>query len=164
MAYVLQREQLIPRPIEDVFEFFADAGNLETITPPWLDFRIVTPRPIAMTAGTLIEYRLKWHKMPLRWLTEIRRWNPPTDFMDVQLRGPYRLWEHTHTFEAVEGGTRMHDVVRYALPLGPLGRLAHAWFVKADLEAIFDYRARQVAELLGTLMISRVNSDTDRAR
>jgi ligand-binding SRPBCC domain-containing protein len=148
-SYVLQREQWIPRPIEHVFDFFADARNLEAITPPWLDFRILTPEPIRMGSGTLIRYRLRWHGLPLRWLTEIQRWNPPTEFIDVQLQGPYRLWHHMHHFRPADGGTLMQDVVRYALPLGPLGRLAHAWRVQSDLEAIFDFRASKVSELLG---------------
>lgn len=147
--YVLQREQWIPQPIEEVFAFFADARNLEAITPPWLGFQILSPEPIVMAPGTLIEYRLRWHYLPMRWVTEIRSWNPPIGFMDVQLSGPYRLWEHTHRFQAVDGGTRMGDVVRYALPFGLLGRMAHAWVVKADLEGIFDYRARKVSEFLG---------------
>ncbi len=135
--------------MQDVFAFFADARNLEAITPPWLGFQILSPEPIAMDPGTRIEYQLHWHRFPIRWVTEIRSWDPPTSFMDVQLRGPYRLWEHTHCFQAVDGGTRMCDVVRYALPFGLLGRMAHAWVVKADLEAIFDYRASKVSELLG---------------
>lgn len=135
--------------MQEVFAFFADARNLEAITPPWLGFRIPSPKMIVMAPGTLIEYRLRWHRLPIRWITEIRRWDPPTSFMDVQLRGPYRLWEHTHLFQAVDGGTRMCDVVRYALPFGFLGRIAHACVVKADLDRIFDFRARKVSELLG---------------
>ena len=102
-----------------------------------------------MAPGTLIEYQLRWHRFPIRWVTEIRIWDPPTSFMDVQLRGPYRLWEHTHRFQEVDGCTRMCGVVRYALPFGFLGRMAHAWVVKADLKGIFDYRASKVSELLG---------------
>lgn len=147
--FILQREQTIPRPIDEVFAFFADAHNLEAITPPWLGFRILTPAPIAMREGMRILYRLRWHRLPLRWTTEIRRWDPPRLFVDVQQRGPYRLWEHTHEFEPVPGGTRMRDTVEYALPFGLLGRLAHAGWVRRDLQTIFDYRARRVAELLG---------------
>lgn len=135
--------------MEDVFAFFADARNLEAITPPWLGFQILSPKPIAMAPGTLIEYQLRWRRFPIRWVTEIRIWDPPTSFMDGQLRGPYRLWEHTHRFQAVDGGTCMRDVVRYALPLRFIGRMAHACVVKADLEGIFDYRARKVSALLG---------------
>lgn len=146
---MLQREQWISKPIEEVFAFFADPKNLEAITPAWLRFHIFSPVPITMAQGTLIEYQLRWYRFPIRWVTEIRRWDPPTSFIDVQLRGPYRLWEHTHRFQAVDGGTRMFDVVRYAIPFGFLGRMARAWVVNADLERIFDYRARKVSELLG---------------
>jgi ligand-binding SRPBCC domain-containing protein len=149
LPYVLRCEQWIPQPMPDVFAFFADARNLEAITPPWLGFQILSPAPISMAPGTLIEYRLRWHWLPMRWVTEIHSWDPPIGFVDVQLRGPYRLWEHSHRFQAVDGGTRMCDMVRYALPFGLVGRLAHAWVVKADLEEIFDYRARKVSELLG---------------
>ena len=103
-----------------------------------------------MAAGTLIDYRLRWHRLPLRWVTEIRRWEPPLGFTDVQLRGPYRLWHHTHTFEAHERGTIMGDLVRYALPLGPIGRLARAVVVRRDLDRIFDYRRDAVAARLGS--------------
>ena len=122
--YLLQREQWISRPIEDVFAFFSDAGNLEAITPNWLGFQILTPRPIVMRPGALIAYRLRWHGLALRWLTEIQRWNPPTEFVDVQVHGPYRLWHHTHSFEPRDGRTLIRDVVRYELPFGLLGRLA----------------------------------------
>jgi ligand-binding SRPBCC domain-containing protein len=144
---LLQREQWIARPIEEVFAFFADATNLEAITPPWLRFRILSPGPIAMRPGALIVYRLRWGWLPLRWVTEIEEWQPPFRFADVQLRGPYALWHHTHSFEPHDGGTLMRDRVRYALPLGPLGRLAHRLFVRRDLEAIFDYRAKKVNEV-----------------
>ncbi len=157
-SFLLEREQWIPRRIEEVFAFFADAKNLETITPPWLRFRILSPEPIAMQAGTLIVYRLRWHWLPLRWLTEITEWEPPWRFVDVQRRGPYALWHHTHEFEPHAGGTRMRDRVRYALPLGLLGALMHRLIVRRDLQAIFDYRARKVAEVLcdrGPLVNSR---------
>jgi ligand-binding SRPBCC domain-containing protein len=140
------REQWIARPVEEVFAFFADATNLEAITPPWLRFRILSPAPIAMGAGALIFYRLRWGRLPLRWVTRIEEWQPPSRFIDVQLRGPYALWHHTHSFEPHEDGTLMRDRVRYALPLGPLGRLTHRLFVRRDLEAIFDYRARKVSD------------------
>jgi ligand-binding SRPBCC domain-containing protein len=148
-SFILQREQRIPRPIEEVFGFFADARNLEAITPEWLGFRILSPEPIHVRAGVAILYRLRWHGIPLRWVTEIESWNPPTEFIDVQAQGPYRLWNHTHRFQAVEGGTLMRDLVRYALPFGPLGRLAHAGLVESELKAIFDYRAGRVADILG---------------
>ena len=147
--FLLQRDQWIPKPIEQVFAFFADAKNLEAITPPWLGFQILSQEPIGIAPGAHIEYRIRWHRLPMRWITEIRSWDPPAGFMDVQLRGPYRIWEHTHRFQSVDAGTHISDEVRYALPFGLLGRIAHAWVVKADLEAIFDYRAEKVLALLG---------------
>lgn len=145
--YVLQREQWIPRPIEEVFAFFSDARNLEAITPPWLGFRILSANPIPLRAGAHIAYLLRWHGLPVRWLTEIECWNAPTEFVDVQTRGPYRLWRHTHTFEPSGDGTLMRDMVRYALPFGALGRLVHAALVKSEVAAIFDFRALRIAEI-----------------
>lgn len=147
-VYSLTRSQVIPRPIDETFAFFADAKNLEAITPTWLQFQILTPPPIVLRAGTRIDYQLAWRWVPVRWQTEIRAWAPPYRFVDVQARGPYGLWEHEHTFEAVRDGTLVRDVVRYALPLGFLGRLAHFLLVRADLQSIFDYRARKVSALL----------------
>jgi ligand-binding SRPBCC domain-containing protein len=147
--HVLRREQVLPRAPEEVFPFFADAHNLEAITPPWLGFRVVTPRPIAMRAGTLIEYRLRLRGLPLAWLTRIAEWMPGVRFVDEQLSGPYRLWHHTHEFEPDgAGGTLMRDTVRYALPLWPLGEVAHALLVRRDLAAIFDHRRQAVARLV----------------
>jgi ligand-binding SRPBCC domain-containing protein len=143
--HVLKREQLLPGPPQAVFPFFGDALNLEAITPPWLGFRVVTPEPIEMAPGTLIEYRLKLHGVPIRWRTTIAVWDPPRRFVDVQLSGPYRMWHHTHDFSPTpDGGTRMTDTVRYALPLGPLGELAHRLLVRRDLERIFDFRQNEV--------------------
>jgi ligand-binding SRPBCC domain-containing protein len=149
-TYLLQREQWVPRPVDEVFAFFADATNLEAITPPWLNFCILSPAPIAMRRGAAIVYRLRWHGLPLRWFTEIEEWEPPVRFVDVQRRGPYALWHHTHEFEPAGSGTRMRDLVRYALPLGPLGRLTHRLVVRRNLEAIFDYRAKKVTEIFGS--------------
>jgi ligand-binding SRPBCC domain-containing protein len=147
--HVLRREQRLPGPPGSVFPFFADAGNLEAITPAWLGFRIVTPRPIDMREGALIEYRLRLHGVPVSWLTRIEAWEPPGRFVDAQLRGPYALWHHTHEFEPDgDGGTIMRDTVRYALPYGPLGELARQLFVGRDLEAIFDFRTGRVAAAL----------------
>ena len=139
--HILRREQWLPRPIEEVFAFFSEARNLEAITPPWLGFRIISPETIVMRPGTRIHYLIRLHGLPLRWVTEIQTWEPPHQFVDVQLRGPYRLWHHTHRFEPVDGGTLVRDEVHYVLPFGPLGRLVHAWMVKSELEAIFDHRA-----------------------
>jgi ligand-binding SRPBCC domain-containing protein len=139
--HILRREQRLPGEPDDVFAFFADAHNLEAITPPWLGFRVVTRRPVGMRPGALIEYRLRLHGIPLRWRTRIAVWDPPRRFVDVQIAGPYRLWHHTHDFEPDgAGGTLVRDTVRYALPLGPIGALAHRALVRRDLAAIFDFR------------------------
>jgi len=148
-VYTLDRGQLVPVRPAEAFDFFADAFNLEAITPPWLGFEMATPAPISMSAGTLIEYRLRLHALPLRWLTRIEAWEPGRRFVDRQLRGPYRLWHHTHTFAAHKRGTVVRDSVRYALPLGPLGRLARAALVRRDLDRIFDYRRDAIAANLG---------------
>ena len=139
--HTLDREQRLDGAPGEVFPFFADAGNLEAITPPWLGFRIVTPRPIEMRVGTLIEYRLTLHRVPISWLTRIEGWVPGERFVDPQIHGPYRLWHHTHEFAPHPGGTLMRDTVRYALPYGPLGEVARRLFVARDLAAIFNYRA-----------------------
>ena len=120
--YILERQQLISAPAVEVFEFFSDASNLECITPTWMGFRILTPQPIEMRPGALIDYRLTVAGIPTRWRTRITSWEPGSGFVDVQERGPYRLWEHTHRFEVTDRGVLISDRVRYALPLGPLGR------------------------------------------
>jgi hypothetical protein len=135
---------------EGVFPFFAQARNLEAITPEWLGFEVVTPEPIEMRVGTLIQYRLKLHGVGVDWLTSIQAWEPPGRFVDVQVRGPYRLWHHTHTFTpgARDGTTVMRDVVRYAIGWGFAGEVAARAFVRRDVAAIFDHRAQAVPALL----------------
>lgn len=146
----LERAQRLELAAEEAFEFYADARNLEAVTPPWLAFRVVTPGQIEMRAGTLIDYRLRLHGAPIRWRTRIEVWEPPLRFVDVQLSGPYTLWEHTHSFVAVgERAVEIGDQVRYALPLGAFGELAHALFVRRDLERIFDFRRDAVAARVG---------------
>jgi ligand-binding SRPBCC domain-containing protein len=132
-----------------VWAFFSDPHNLEAITPDFLRFQVVTPRPIATAAGTLIEYRLSLGGLPFRWRSRIEDVVPGARFVDVQLAGPYRRWRHLHTFEDAPGGTRVGDRVEYELPLGPLGDLAHAAFVGRTLRRIFDHRAARAASLLG---------------
>lgn len=149
IVYALEREQRLEVPPAEAFEFFADAFNLEAITPPWLHFSIDAPGPVGMRAGALIPYRLQLHGVPLRWLTRIVAWEPGRRFEDLQLRGPYRYWHHTHSFEPSENGTVMRDRVRYALPLGALGRVAHAALIRRDLDRIFDFRAAAVAARMG---------------
>lgn len=145
----LDRQQRIQRPPNETFALFADAHRLEAITPPWLGFRVVTPAPIEMRPGALIDYRLRLRGVPVRWRTRIAVWEPGRRFVDVQVAGPYRLWHHTHEFEPDGGdGTVIRDTVRYALPLGPLGALAHLAFVRRDLERIFDFRREAIKRLL----------------
>ena len=148
-TYTLERTQLIRRPLADVFAFFSDAGNLEAITPAFLNFHILTPRPIAMRPGTLIDYQIRLLGIPLKWRTKIETWDPPLRFTDIQLTGPYKLWHHTHEFIVVPDGTLMTDRVRYQMPAGPLGRLVHALWTKRTLRRIFDYRFEKIEEILG---------------
>lgn len=143
----IRREIWLPRPRAEVFDFFCRASNLERLTPPFLNFHVVTPEPIEMREGALISYKLRVHGLPVGWLTRITRWNPPYEFADVQLKGPYALWDHTHRFVEENGGTRMIDQVEYALRLGILGDLAHALLVRRDVENIFTYRNAVIAEL-----------------
>jgi ligand-binding SRPBCC domain-containing protein len=128
----------LARPIKEVFAFFSDAANLDSITPPWLSFRTVTWQPIAMHAGVVIDYRLRVRGFPIRWRSEITEWEPPYHFVDEQIRGPYRLWTHTHKFEPRKGGTLACDDVRYAVPFD---WLLHKFVVRPDVERIFAYRA-----------------------
>ena len=143
--FTLQTELRLPRPRDEVFSFFADAHNLQTITPSWLKFVVLTPVPIVMRSGTLIDYRITIYGLPLRWRTEISEWDPPHRFVDAQLRGPYTLWHHTHTFEECGGGTRCRDRVRYR-PRG--GALVNWLFVRRDVERIFQYRQQRLRELI----------------
>src|SRR4051794_1731961 len=139
-VFTLSREQVLPGTPGEVFPFFADARNLEAITPPLLKFEVVTPGDIPMRVGALIQYRLTLRGLPVGWLTSIQEWDPPHRFVDMQVRGPYALWHHTHTFEPHADGTLMTDRVRYAIGFGPFGELARRAFVRRDVEAIFDFR------------------------
>lgn len=139
-------EQWLPRTRAEVFPFFADARNLEAITPPWLNFVILTPGEIPMRPGALIDYRLRIRGIPVRWRTEITAWEPPYRFVDEQRRGPYRLWRHTHEFEERDGGTLCRDRVEYAVPGGAL---VDWLLVRRDVKRIFDYRAQVLREYFG---------------
>lgn len=149
-VHVLEREQLVTASLDRVVAFFGDASNLDALTPPWLRFRIVTPLPIEMRCDTRIEYQLRLAGVPLRWRTRIAKWDPPHGFVDVQERGPYALWEHSHHFRACAEGVWMADVVRYALPFAALGAVAHALAIRAALAAIFDYRFARIREQFGS--------------
>jgi ligand-binding SRPBCC domain-containing protein len=147
-TYVLERAQTIPRSRRETFAFFSNAFNLERITPPFLHFRILTP-PIEMRAGQALEYRLSLYGVTFRWRTMIQSWVPDEWFVDLQTKGPYALWRHTHTFEPLgPHQTLMRDRVEYQIPCGMVGRLAHRLFVVRLLARIFDYRAETTARLL----------------
>jgi ligand-binding SRPBCC domain-containing protein len=151
-VHEFKTELWLPLPPEELFPFFADAANLDAITPPWLNFRIVTPQPIEMRPGTLIDYQIRVRGLPMRWRTLIKEWQPPHRFVDEQLRGPYRQWIHTHTFEPRDGGTLARDCVSYAVPLD---WLAHRWFVRPDIERIFQYRAEALRTRFGSRRSAR---------
>ena len=144
MSYRITKSVWVPRPIDEVFEFFGNAANLELMTPPWLAFKILTPQPIAMCAGTLIDYRISLRGLPMRWRSEITVWKPPFEFVDEQRKGPYRRWHHRHTFESRNGGTLVGDEVNYDV-LG--GALIHRLFVEGDLKKIFAFRDETLRRL-----------------
>lgn len=148
MRHVFETSQWVPAAPEATFAFFSDPGNLARITPPGLGFRMLTPEPIVMAAGTRIDYRIRVRGLPLRWTSLIEVWEPITRFVDVQVRGPYRSWRHEHSFEPQGGGTLVRDRVAYALPFYPLGELAHALVVRPDLERIFAFRRAAIPRLL----------------
>jgi len=140
----LDSEVWLARPIQEVFAFFSDAANLESITPPWLKFQIQTTHPLEMCRGTLIDYRLRLHGIPLSWRSEITVWEPPHRFVDKQVRGPYRLWHHEHTFSEEDGGTIVRDHVDYA---APGGWLIQKILVSREVARIFEFRRRKLSEI-----------------
>src|SRR3954469_8253700 len=150
--HVLRREQRLEAPPAEVFPFFADPRNLEAITPPLLSFRLLTPDPIALGVGTFLQYALRLRGVPVRWDTLIQEWEPPVRFVDVQVRGPYRLWHHTHELISLDDGaaTLMRDTVRYSVGFGVLGEVARRAVVLRDLEAIFDFRRERVPGLVAS--------------
>ncbi|MGO4886106.1 MAG: SRPBCC family protein [Bryobacteraceae bacterium] len=147
-TYRLECSMSVPVSLREAFAFFEDPRNLARITPPWLNLRIVSPQPIVMRKGAEIDYQIRWLGMPLRWKTAIAEYEPPFFFVDVQTAGPYAYWHHRHDFKPTEYGALVSDRVVYSLPLGPLGRLAHRLVVRKQLQQIFDYRHKQLADIL----------------
>jgi ligand-binding SRPBCC domain-containing protein len=145
--FVFRAEQFVPRPLAEVFDFFSKAQNLQELTPAFLHFRILSVDPSPVRKGTLIKYSLRWRIFPIRWTTEITEWEPPYRFVDLQLKGPYKLWHHEHRFVAEGNGTRIIDEVQYQLPFGIFGSIAHSMKVKKDVETIFAYRTEVVRRL-----------------
>jgi ligand-binding SRPBCC domain-containing protein len=155
---VLQRETVLQAHISEVFSFFQDPRNLADITPNWMEFDVVNIDDGEMRAGFKIAYRIKWMGVSLRWITKITEYQPPHRFLDVQTKGPYKVWRHEHTFEEADSGTIVRDVVRYQLPFGILGDVAHWLIVRRQLRRIFDYRARRIARLFAATDRQRVSA------
>ena len=145
--YIVESRMWLPKPRAEVFAFFADPANLVRVAPPSLRLRLLGPPPV-MSAGATFDLRLRWLGLPLRWRVFVREYDPPFRFLDVQVCGPCARWEHRHIFLAEAGGTTVEDRIVYRLPLGPLGRLAHALFVRRQLEATWEHRRRKIGELL----------------
>ena len=145
-GYVMRTECTVARPLDEVFEFFSNAANLQILTPGWLHFNILTPQPIEMHLGKKIDYKLRVHGIPLRWTSEITVWEPNRRFIDELRRGPYTHWHHEHLFEECDEGARVIDVVHYGVPGGAL---IHGLFVRRDIESIFNYRQEVLRERFG---------------
>jgi ligand-binding SRPBCC domain-containing protein len=146
--YHLERAMPVPVSVQEAFTFFEDPHNLARITPPWLDFRITSPEPIRMRKGTEITYQIRWLRLAIDWKTVVTEYEPPFFFVDEQAGGPYAYWHHRHDFRPSEYGALVSDRVDYALPFGPLGRLAHRLAVQRQLQEIFDYRQQALAGIL----------------
>ncbi|MDO8434511.1 MAG: SRPBCC family protein [Candidatus Binatus sp.] len=146
---ILERAQIIPLPLDETFRFFSDARNLERLTPRFLNFKFLSTPPEVMQTGTIIDYQIRLCGVPVHWCTRIEAVEPPHRFVDVQDKGPYRFWRHTHTFrDAGNGTTEIKDRVEYAMPLGPLGEFAHRLFVARSLQQIFDFRSRELVAIM----------------
>ncbi|XAL97975.1 SRPBCC family protein [Phycisphaeraceae bacterium D3-23] len=147
--WVLHMTQWLPLPPEELFVFFGDAHNLEQVTPDSVGFKIITPTPIDMHAGTRIDYKLRVRGLPICWTTHIESWDPPRSFVDTQAKGPFKRWHHTHAFEPKDGGTQCIDTVRYRPPGGPIAPLINKLVVQKDVVKIFAYRAKWLEERFG---------------
>jgi|SRR5208282_295208 len=147
---ILERTQIVPRPLAETFRFFADPHNLQRLTPAFLNFRFLSPPPEVMHPGTVIDYQIRLYGVPVHWRTRIEIVEAPKKFVDVQEKGPYAFWRHSHTFKDIGGeSTEMKDRVEYAMPLGPLGEIGYYLFVKRSLAQIFDHRESKLAEIMG---------------
>lgn len=147
--YYLKAELWVSQPLETVFPFFGNAGNLDELTPPWLHFQILTERPIWMQKGTIIDYKLRLHGIPVKWRTEIIKWDPPFEFVDSQIKGPYKKWIHSHRFQEKQGGTLIEDQIEYAIWIPFLDSVIHRMLVRPDLDRIFSYRRQKLVERYG---------------
>lgn len=154
-GFRLRAECIVRRELDEVFKFFSDAVNLERITPPWIHFHVVTPQPIEMRQGRLIDYKLRLRGLPMRWQSEITAWEPRRRFVDEQRRGPYRFWRHEHLFEPCNGGTRVIDEVLYGVPGGAI---IHNLLVRRDVEAIFHYRQATLSKIFDSVQAARPRS------
>jgi ligand-binding SRPBCC domain-containing protein len=150
-TYTLAFTQQVTRPLAEVFNFFSRAENLEELTPPWLNFKILKAEPQPVQQGTVIHYSLRLHGIPLRWTSEIVEWEPPHRFVDLQLRGPYKLWRHEHRFEARDGGTLISDTINLSLPFGFLGQIAYKVKVQSDVQEIFSFREGKIRSIFGSV-------------
>jgi ligand-binding SRPBCC domain-containing protein len=156
---VLERTQIVPTPIDETFRFFSDPRNLERLTPSFLNFKFLSTPPANVQPGTIIDYQIKLYGVPVHWRTRIELVEPPHRFVDVQEKGPYSFWRHTHTFRDVgNGGTEVRDRVEYSMPFGPLGEIAHRLFVAASLEQIFDFRSRELVAIMQADAASRLHA------
>ncbi len=149
MYYELTDHFFVKADLDRTWTFFSTAANLPLITPPWLGFTPVTPEPIRIELDAVIDYTIKWAGLPIKWRTRIIDWQPGRQFTDLQVRGPYALWHHQHTFATCDEGTECHDKVIYKLPAGPLGRVMHRLMVKKQLKEVFEYRRKVIGEHLG---------------
>jgi ligand-binding SRPBCC domain-containing protein len=150
-TYTLAFTQQVTRPLAEVFNFFSRAENLEELTPPWLNFKILKAEPQPVQQGTVIHYSLRLHGIPLRWTSEIVEWEPPHRFVDLQLRGPYKLWRHEHRFGARDGGTLISDTINLSLPFGFLGQIAYKVKVQSDVQEIFSFREGKIRSIFGSV-------------
>ena len=149
-TFTLTRSQWVPGKLEEIFEFFENPENLSRITPDWLKFEILAMNPKVIQNGTIIQYRIRWFGVPCRWITSIDEWSSGQSFVDSQRNGPYVLWQHSHWFEESAGGVTIIDKVQYRLPFGPIGVFVHRFLVRSQLNEIFDYRTKVIAESLAS--------------